>query len=288
MSMLREAAIRLRLHNYCGSITELKRRALFCLVFIMSTHTNNSSLIERLFNVGAHFGFKKSRRHPTVTPYLFGTKEGNDIFDLEKTAALIGAAKTVLTEAGANGKTVLFVGTKTEVIDVVTKAADKVTMPFVVNRWIGGMLSNFSEIKKRIVRLEELESGVASGELERKYTKKERMMLGREATKLAHNFKGISSLSRLPDFMVVVDPRHDHIAVKEARDMKVPVIGIMSSDCNVALVDHPVLVNDALTASVSAVLDELTTAFAEGAAAYVPKPAAPRTDVRPRSRAPRA
>jgi len=250
----------------------------------MSTHTNNSSLIERLFSVGAHFGFKKSRRHPTVAPYLFGTKEGNDIFDLEKTAALIADAAAVMNEAGLAGKTVLFVGTKTEVVESVRKAAEKVAMPYVVNRWIGGILSNFSEIKKRIHRLEELQSGTASGELERKYTKKERMVLGREATKLDHNFKGISTMTKLPDLMVVVDPRHDHIAVKEARSMKVPVMGIMSSDCDVSVVTHPVLVNDSLQGSVDMILAELTTAFASGRAAYVPKPAAPRTETRVRPR----
>jgi small subunit ribosomal protein S2 len=256
----------------------------------MSTHTNNSSLIERLFSVGAHFGFKKSRRHPTVAPYLYGTKDGNDIFDLEKTAELVGTAAEVMKETGLLGKTVLFVGTKTEVVDVVAKAAGKVSMPFVVNRWIGGMLTNFPEMKKRIARLEELATGTASGELERKYTKKERMVLGREATKLDHNFKGISAMPKIPDLMVVVDPRHDHIAVKEARHMKVPIIGIMSSDCDVSLVTYPVLVNDALTGSISAILDELTTAFAAGAAAYVPKPPVARTEsVRPsRPRAPRA
>lgn len=255
----------------------------------MSTHTN-SSLIERLFSVGAHFGFKKSRRHPTVAPYLYGTKEGNDIFDLEKTADLLTKATEVVKEAGLNGKTVLFVGTKTEVVDIVTKAAAKVTMPYVVNRWIGGMLTNLPEIKKRIARLSEIESSTASGELERKYTKKERMMLGREATKLDHNFKGISTMTRLPDIMVVVDPRHDHIAVKEARSMKVPVIGIMSSDSDISLVTYPILVNDSLKASVTTVLDELTAALAAGQAAYVPKPVAPRPDVRPmsRPRAPRA
>lgn len=254
----------------------------------MSTNTNNSSLIERLFSVGAHFGFKKSRRHPTVTPYLYGTKDGNDIFDLEKTAELVTKASAILKEAGMNGKTVLFVGTKEEVIKAVAAAAAKVEMPFVVNRWIGGMLTNFPEIRKRINRLEEITSGNESGELERKYTKKERMMLGREATKLEHNFKGISTITRLPDFMVVVDPRHDHIAVKEARDMKVPVIGIMSSDCNVSEVTYPVVINDSLQGSVAVILDELTNALASGKAEFVPKPVAPRTESRPRTRAPRA
>ncbi len=254
----------------------------------MSTNTNNSTLIERLFSVGAHFGFKKSRRHPTVAPYLYGTKEGNDIFDLEQTATLVATAAEKLKEAGLLGKTVLFVGTKTEVVTLVKTAAEKVAMPYVTNRWIGGMLTNFSEIKKRINRLGELESGTASGELERKYTKKERMVLGREATKLEHNFKGISALTKTPDLMVVVDPRHDHIAIKEARVMKVPVVGIMSSDCDVSLVDFPILVNDSLKGSVSAVLEELTKALAEGQAAYVPKPAPTRTAVETRPRTPRA
>jgi len=250
----------------------------------MSTHTNNSSLIERLFSVGAHFGFKKSRRHPSVTPYLYGTKDGNDIFDLEKTSVLVDSAAALLKEMGQNGKTVIFVGTKEEVVVAVKAAAQKVEMPFVVNRWIGGMLTNFSEIKKRINRLEELATGTASGELERKYTKKERMVLGREATKLDHNFRGISGMTRLPDIMVVVDPRHDHIAVTEARFMKIPVIGLMSSDCNVKDVTYPVLVNDSLQGSVSVVLETLTNALAEGKAAYVPKPVAARTEFRPRPR----
>jgi small subunit ribosomal protein S2 len=254
----------------------------------MSTHTNNTTLIERLFSVGAHFGFKKSRRHPTVTPYLFATKEGNDIFDLEKTASLLAAASEIVKEAGANGKTVLFVGTKTEVVEAVAKAAATVSMPYVVNRWIGGMLSNFSEMKKRINRLAELESGTVSGELERKYTKKERMVLGREATKLDHNFKGISTMTKLPDLMVVVDPRHDHIAVKEARAMRVPVIGIMSSDCDTTQVTYPVVINDSLQGSVALALSELTNALAAGQAAYIPKPVTARTESRPRTTRPAA
>lgn len=249
----------------------------------MSTQTNNQSLIERLFGVGAHFGFKKSRRHPSVTPYLFGTKEGSDIFNLEQTSVLISSAKDLLKEAAANGKTILFVGTKTEVVDLVKSAAIKVEMPFVVNRWIGGMVTNLPEIKKRIMRMEELVREEQSGELERKYTKKERLLLNRELTKLNHNFFGISKMARTPDYVVVVDPRHDSIAIKEAKQMKVPVIGIMSSDCNVADVTHPVLVNDALQGSVKLVLEELTSAIAEGKAAYVPKAAPARSEYRPRT-----
>jgi len=242
-----------------------------------TTQTNNSSLIERLFKAGAHFGFKKSRRHPTTIPFLYGTKEGSDIFDLEQTANLIVKAKEIMHDAGMNGKTVLLVGTKDEVVKIVKNQALKAELPYVVNRWIGGMLTNTSEIKKRIIRLEQLVQEGESGELERKYTKKERVMLGREMNNLNFNFQGISKMSKTPDLMVVVDPRHDHIAIKEATDMKVPVIGIMSSDCDVKKVTYPVLVNDALQASVSMVLSELVSSFSEGKNKFVPKATPSRT-----------
>lgn len=242
----------------------------------MSTPSTNT-LIERLFGAGAHFGFKKSRRHPTVTPYLFTSKDGNDIFDLEQSAALIEAAAAVLLEAGKNGKTVIFVGTKDEVSQTVKTSAELAVMPFVTNRWIGGMLTNFSEIKKRINRLESLTVERESGELDRKYTKKERVMINREIDKLNFNFAGIKALTRTPDFMVVVDPRHDVIAVQEALDMRVPIIALMSSDCDAARVTYPVFVNDALQASVKVVLGELVTAFNTGKASFVPKPVVPRT-----------
>ena len=246
----------------------------------------STNLIERLFASGAHFGFKKSRRHPTVTPYLFTTKDGSDIFDLEKTADLIAAAKSVLEEAGKNGKTVLFVSTKNEVARLVRDAAAKTAQPFVTNRWIGGMLTNFSEIKKRIYRLESLIAEKESGEMERKYTKKEGVLLTREATKLEFNFGGIRTCTKIADILVVVDPRHDAIAIKEAQFMNVPVIALMSSDCNIADVTYPILVNDALQASVGVVLNELADAYNKGKAEYVPRPATPRTstttDSRPR------
>jgi small subunit ribosomal protein S2 len=237
----------------------------------MSTQSTQN-LIERLFAAGAHFGFKKSRRHPTVTPYLFTSKDGNDIFDLEQSARLIETAAAILTEAGKNGKTVLLVGTKDEVSRIVKETAESIGMPFVTNRWIGGMLTNFSEIKKRILRLESLSNERESGELDRKYTKKERVLINREIDKLNFNFAGIKSVTRTPDFMVVVDPRHDTIAVQEALDMRVPIIALMSSDCDAARITYPVFVNDALQSSVQVVLRELSTAFAEGKTAFIPKP----------------
>jgi len=242
----------------------------------MTTDTKDkNNLIDRLFAAGAHFGFQKSRRHPTVKPYIFGAKQGTDIFDLEKTSELLVTAKSILEEAGKNGKTVLLVGTKEEVSKLVKKVAEKAECPYVTNRWIGGMITNFGEIKKRINRLASLTEEGESGELERKYTKKERVLIGRETDKLNFNFGGIKTLEKNPDMLVIVDPRHDHIAATEARERGIPTIAIMSSDNNVSKVDYPVVVNDTLTPSVSLVLDELISSYQEGKAAYVP---APRTD----------
>lgn len=240
------------------------------------------SLIARLFSAGAHFGFSKSRRHPTAAPYLFGTKQGTDIFDLEKTSALLADAAAYLHTLGAAGTTVVFVGTKEEIRGLVTDAAQSLEMPYVTNRWIGGTLTNFSEVQKRINRLLSLYTQQENGELDRKYTKKERLMLAREMEKLEFNFGGIKTLERLPGALVVVDPRHDAIAVREARQMSIPVIAIMSSDCDANAIEKPVFVNDAHRASVSLALDELVAGYRAGRATFVPK-----TTERPAVRTPR-
>jgi small subunit ribosomal protein S2 len=246
--------------------------------------TNNPTFIDKLFKAGSHYGFKKSRRHPTVSSQLYTTKDGNDIIDLEKVALALDAAKETIKDAGLHGKTVLFVGTKDEAAKIVKAAAEKTESPYVTNRWIGGMLTNWTEIRKRINRLEALTHEKESGELERKYTKKERVVLGRETDKLSFNFFGISKMAKLPDLVVVVDPRHDEIAVNEANDKNIPVIAIMGSDCDANKITYPVVANDSLQSSVSLLLDELVDSYSEGKAAYVPKPASEtRRPARPRS-----
>lgn len=247
----------------------------------MSTET--TKFIDRLFQAGSHFGFKKRRRHPTVASYLFTTKDGSDIFDLEKTNKLVEDAKAVLKEAGLQGKTILMVSTKDESAKIVKEIAEKISVPYVTNRWIGGILTNFSEIKKRLNRLEALNHENESGELERKYTKKERVVIGREMDKLNFNFKGVSNMQKMPDFILLVDPRHDSIAITEAGEKNIPVIAIMSSDCDVSEVKYPIVANDSLQTSVSLILNELTAAYQEGRSAYVPKT----TDTRVRSASPR-
>lgn len=234
-------------------------------------NTDNKNLVEKLFAAGSHFGFSRSRRHPTMRPYLYGSKHGTDIFDLEKTVELIEKAKEVLKKAGSDGKTVLFVGTKEEISSLVKERAEAVETPYVTNRWIGGVLTNFSEIKKRVLRLKQLTDEGESGELERKYTKRERVLIARETEKLTFNFGGIKDMDKRPDFLLIVDPRHDSIAINEARDLSIPVVAIMSSDNDVDQVQYPVILNDTLQASVTLALDELTSAYKEGKEAYVPK-----------------
>lgn len=248
----------------------------------MSTESNNQTIIERLFGAGAHFGFTKSRRHPTVANYIYGSKHGTDIIDLNQSAALLDEAKSVLATAGMNGQTVLFVGTKEEVSDIVRKRAEALNMPYVTNRWIGGMMTNFPEIKKRIDRLTHLLTEQETGELERKYVKRERVTIGREIEKLTTNFGGLKGMDKRPDLLVVVDPRHESIAVQEANDLSIPVVAIMSSDCDASKVQYPVVVNDSLQSSVALTLDELAGALEEGKQQFTPAPAA-NTTSQPRS-----
>lgn len=244
---------------------------------------SDKNLVSRLFEAGSHFGFKKARRHPTVAPFLYATKEGSDVIDLAITSESLTAAKAALKEAGSMGKTVLFVGTKDEASKIVKAAAEKTEAPYVTNRWIGGMLTNWSEIKKRINRLETLTNEKTTGELDRKYTKKERVVIGREATKLEFNFFGISKMTKMPDMMLVVDPRHDSIAVAEATEKRIPVMAVMSTDGDASLIAHPVVANDALQTSISLIVEELANAYAEGKAAFVPKEAAPAGNTRRRT-----
>jgi small subunit ribosomal protein S2 len=232
---------------------------------------NSQTLIENMFKVGAHFGFSKSRRHPSVEQYLFGSKEGTDIFDLEKTSALLSNAVEYIRTLGEEGKTVLFVSTKPEIADIIRAQADRANMPYVTNRWIGGVLTNWSEIRKRLSRLAMLKEQRTTGELDRKYTKKERLMVSREIDKLEFNFGGIARIDRTPDAMVVVDTRHDVVAVTEARDARIPVIGIMCSDCDIAISSLPVLANDSHRASVSHVLGSITDALIDGRSRHTPK-----------------
>ncbi|MEK7135382.1 MAG: 30S ribosomal protein S2 [Patescibacteria group bacterium] len=240
----------------------------------MTTNKENKNLVEALFGVGAHFGFVKARRHPSAKPFIFGAKNKIEIFDLEKTSLELEKAAAFVEAKGKEGAMGLFVGGKSEAREGVIASGRGLEMPFVSGRWIGGTLTNFPEIKKRIARLEELTTQREKGELA-KYTKKERLLIDREIDKLHLYFSGLSTLKALPKFLVVIDPKKEHIAVSEAKKMKIPVVALAGSDSNLFTVDYAIPGNDASRQAISFVLAELVKAYKTGkASAAEEKPAA--------------
>ena len=188
--------------------------------------------VQELYDAGVHFGYARARRHPSAAPYLFGTKDRTDIFNLEETKKRLDAAAAFLASLSGSGKAILFVGGKPEAHALVESAAKEAGQPFVAGRWIGGTLTNFKNVRKRIERLLQLEKERESGELE-KYTKRERLMIDREIEELRGRFGGLVTLTDLPAAMFVfVDSRHEHTAVAEANQLNIPIVALSSSDCD--------------------------------------------------------
>jgi small subunit ribosomal protein S2 len=231
----------------------------------METQEIKGPGVERLFETGAHFAQVKSRRHPSMKPYVIGkTTSKVEIFDLTKTDAQLIKAKQFTKALAQGGKTILFVGGKREVSDSVRITAKKLGQPYVASRWLGGTISNFVEIKKRIDRLADLLAKRESGELAKLYTKLERLHIDREITRLQDRLGGVTTLTRKPDAMVIVDTRYDAHATKEAKDANIPVIGVMSSDCDLHSASYPIVTNDASKKTVELILSELSEAFESG------------------------
>jgi len=225
--------------------------------------------IETLFQAGTHFGFSRTRRHPSATPYLFGTKDRTDIFDLEETERRLAKAREFVASVAQSGKHVLFVGGKHEALSIIKEAAEKIGAPYVAGRWIGGTLTNFKNIRKRIDRLQKLIQERESGELE-KYTKRERLLIDREIEELLGRFGGLVKMADLPGGLFVVDSRHEDTAVKEASQLGIPVVGLASSDCDFSLIKYPIPGNDTSIRSIRVIVDEVANAYAEGKRAPAP------------------
>lgn len=223
------------------------------------------SMIDELFKVGAHFGFVKARRHPSAKPFIFGTKNNIEVLDLEKTKGEIEKALSFVSKKGEEGVTGMFVAGKSEAREAITSAGLALSMPYVAGRWIGGTLTNFPEIKKRIARLEELTSQKEKGELG-KYTKKERLLIDRDIEKLTKFFGGLGSLRSLPKFMVVIDPKKEHIAVSEAQRMRIPVVALAGTDTNLHEVEYAIPGNDSSRQSISYITNLIVEAYKEGQA----------------------
>lgn len=224
----------------------------------MSAQTNPT--IDGMFSSGAHFGLGRSRRHPTISPYIFGTKNRTDIFDLEKTEKLLMVATAYISSLAKEGKIILFVGGKKESSAAVKSVAQSLNMPYVDGRWIGGTLTNFGNIRKRVERFEKLTSDREKGELT-KYTKRERMLFDKEIAKLEKMFLGVVSMKKIPDALFVVDPRREQNAIGEAAHMKVPVVALAGSDCDISEIKYPIVGNDGAKASIQFFLNEAAKAY---------------------------
>ncbi len=220
--------------------------------------------VDRLFGAGAHFAQLKRRRHPSMKPFVVGAKSKVEIFDLVKTDDQLAKAKQVLAALARDGKTVLFVGGKREVSDILRDIARKIGAPFVAGRWLGGTVSNFTEIKKRIDRLADLTGKRESGELAKLYTKLERVFIDREIERLLGRLEGITTLTKRPDAFVIVDTKHEAHATREAKQAGIPIIALMSSDCDLKDAAYPIVMNDASRDAVKLVLSELATAYESG------------------------
>jgi small subunit ribosomal protein S2 len=227
----------------------------------------NTAELKRLFDTGAHFAQVRSRRHPSMKPFLVGTKGRQEIIDLVKTTEQLEAAKTVIGALAKEGKTILFVGGKIEIASILKRAAQEISAPYVATRWLGGTISNWVEIKKRVDRLADIIEKAKAGTLAKQHTKLELVMIDREKKRLETRLDGITALTKKPDALLVVDTKHEKHAVKEANDAGIPVIAIMSSDCDLTDATYPIVANDTSRKAVELILSELVEAYSKAQAA---------------------
>jgi small subunit ribosomal protein S2 len=219
--------------------------------------------LKQLLEAGVHFGHQTSRWNPKMRPYIFTARNGIHIIDLQKTVRLLDEAYEFVREVAATGRPVLFVGTKKQAQETIQTEAARSGMFFVNRRWMGGMLTNFTTVKKRIDRLQELRKLQQSGyfeQLPKKMAKKNQDELDR----LMYHFDGIADMRRLPGAVYVVDPRKEHIAVTEANRLKIPVIAITDSNCDPDLIQHVIPGNDDAIRAVKLLTTKVADACLEG------------------------
>ncbi len=222
-----------------------------------------SELIKQLLEAGVHFGHQTKRWNPKMKKFIFGSRSGIYIIDLEKTEECINAARDFLMDITSKGEFVLFVGTKKQAQDVIKQEALRCGMYYVTDRWPGGMLTNFVTIKKSINRLKEIEKMRTDGTFE-KLTKKEIARLEKEAIKLNKNFSGIVNMERMPKAAFVVDTKKEETAVLEARRLGIPIIGLIDTNSNPDLVDYPIPGNDDATKSIRTITSVIADTIVEG------------------------
>jgi len=222
-----------------------------------------SELIKQLLEAGVHFGHQTKRWNPKMKKFIFGSRSGIYIIDLEKTEECINAARDFLRDITSKGEFVLFVGTKKQAQEVVQQEAIRSGMYYVTERWPGGLLTNYSTIKKSINRLKDIEKMRQDGTFA-KLTKKEVAGLEKELAKLNKNFSGIVAMERMPKAMFVVDTKKEETAVREANRLSIPIIGLIDTNSNPDLISYPIPGNDDATKSIRVVTSIIVDAVIEG------------------------
>ena len=218
---------------------------------------------EELLDAGCHFSHLKRKWNPNMAPYIFMERNGIHIIDLYKTQAKMDEAANALCQLAKSGKRVLFVATKKQAKDVVAELAQKVNMPYVTERWPGGMLTNFATIRKAVKKMTNIDK-MMNSEAYKSLSKREKLQIEREREKLEKNLGSIADLSRLPSALFVVDIMKEHIAVAEARKLNIPTFAIVDTNTNPNLIDFPIPANDDASKSIALIVGKMVDAIEEG------------------------
>ncbi len=225
----------------------------------------NTSLQQQLLEAGVHFGHLKKKWNPKMLPYIFAEKKGIHIIDLNKTTESLQETAAALKAIARSGKKILFVGTKKQAKDIVTECAQRVNMPYVTERWLGGMLTNFNTVRKSVKKMQSIEKMLTDGTFD-SITKKERLTLSRDKDKMEKVLGGIAQLGRIPAALFIIDIGHEHIALAEAKRLNVATFGIVDTNCDPNKVDFAIPANDDATKSIAILTNYITAAIAEGLA----------------------
>ncbi|HOY49105.1 MAG TPA: 30S ribosomal protein S2 [Flavobacteriales bacterium] len=218
---------------------------------------------DQLLEAGVHFGHLKSKWNPNMAPYIFMERNGIHVIDLNKTVVKLEEAAAALKQVAKSGKKILFVATKKQAKEIVAESVKKVNMPYVTERWPGGMLTNFATIRKAVKKMATIDKMAADGTYET-ISKKEKLTISREREKLETQFGSITDMSRLPAALFIVDISKEHIAVAEARRLNIPTFAIVDTNSNPNLVDYPIPANDDAAKSISLIMDVVIAAVQEG------------------------
>ena len=224
---------------------------------------SSTTLVKELVESGVHFGHRSSRWNPKMRPYIYARRNLIHIIDVRETIRGLLRAKKYLADVASHGSLILFVGTKRQARETIQREAERCGMPYVADRWLGGTLTNFRTIRDRLGRLEQLET-IRAGEEIKTYSKKMQSTLSREYRKIHHNLNGMRTMTRLPECMVVVDPRKEKNAIKEARKLGIATVALIDTDCDPDLVDLPIPGNDDSMRSIELIVKILADAIAQG------------------------